>query len=302
MTKQYDISVCICTYKRPKLLWNALVSIAQQSTCYSYDVVVVDNDKNQSARTTCERVCEELFTSRADLTYIVEPEQNISLARNKAVKHAKSELIAMIDDDETVPDEWLDSYVKLLSKSDYDYAVGPVQLIFPEGWPNWLVRGGLFHEKRYRKNDEVRACTNNVCFTKKCLYLRDGPFDPRYGKTGGEDAEFGSFLAQCGFHGVWCHSAIVYEIQEANRRKVSWHIKRGFQHGLNHSDRLTQLEGRWKALCQIFVRSIGGILRAVACYIITFYKGRESLLKLSISLARQVGRIVYFLGVRRKGY
>jgi succinoglycan biosynthesis protein ExoM len=302
MTKQYDMSVCICTYKRPELLWRTLSSIANQSTSYTYEVVVVDNDKNQTAQNTCERARIELFDGRADLLYLVEPKQNISLARNKAIRHAKSRLIAMIDDDETAADGWLDSYAKILFSNDWDYAVGPVRPVIPDSFPDWLVRGGLFHEKDIQKTEAIRACTNNVCFKGHCLYQREGPFEPRYGKTGGEDAEFGAFIARRGFCGVWCHSAIVYETQQSNRRKVLWHIKRGFQHGLNHSDRLTQLEGRWKTLCQISVRSIGGILRAVVCYVITFYKGRASLLKLSISLARQFGRISYFFGIRKRGY
>ena len=151
MTKQYDISVCICTYKRPELLWRTLSSIANQSTSYTYEVVVVDNDKNQTAQNTCERARIELFDGRADLLYLVEPKQNISLARNKAIKHAKSELIAMIDDDETATENWLDAYAEALLNTEWDYAVGPVRLVFPEGWPDWLVHGGMFHEKQYIK-------------------------------------------------------------------------------------------------------------------------------------------------------
>lgn len=296
----YDISVCICTYKRPSMLWHTLMSIAEQNTSYKYEIVVVDNDINKSGMKTCERARRELFNY--NLQYSVEPNQNISLARNKAIKRAKSELIALIDDDETATDKWIDAYIEVLSNSDYDYAVGPVLLVIPNEWPNWLIKGGIFHEKIYQTQKNIRACTNNACYKRHCFSQRSEPFDHRYGRTGGEDAEFGSFLAQRKFHGVWCQNATVYEIQEDSRRKPMWHIKRAFQHGLNHSAFLTHKNGRRKAVFQNSTRSICGIIRAILCYGITFYNGRTGLFKLLVSLSRQVGRISYFFGVRKRGY
>jgi len=46
------ISVCICTFKRPQLLKRALEKLGHQRTedLFSYSVVIVDNDRAESAR------------------------------------------------------------------------------------------------------------------------------------------------------------------------------------------------------------------------------------------------------------
>ena len=46
------ISVCICTYKRPKLLVRLLRKLQKQQTAnlFTYSIVIVDNDFNQSAK------------------------------------------------------------------------------------------------------------------------------------------------------------------------------------------------------------------------------------------------------------
>ena len=46
------VSVCVCTYKRPMLLAKLLDSLASQAIedNFTYEVVVVDNDKTGAAR------------------------------------------------------------------------------------------------------------------------------------------------------------------------------------------------------------------------------------------------------------
>ena len=64
---------------------------------FTYSVVVVDNDFRESAK---EVVC--LFKEEASIPvdYYCEPEQNISLARNMALRNARGNYVAFIDDDE----------------------------------------------------------------------------------------------------------------------------------------------------------------------------------------------------------
>src|SRR2546423_5339723 len=92
------ISVCVCTFKRPKLLHQLLCKLREQETrSFSYSITVVDNDAAGSA----EKIVQQL-RSRCGVTliYHLEPEQNIALARNKAIVASTGDLIAFIDDDE----------------------------------------------------------------------------------------------------------------------------------------------------------------------------------------------------------
>ena len=45
--------------------------------------------------------------NRYNIDYFVEPERNISLARNRSVRASKGDLIAFIDDDEFPDRDWL---------------------------------------------------------------------------------------------------------------------------------------------------------------------------------------------------
>ena len=88
------ISVCICTYRRPQLLQRTLAELLKQETQgrFTMMVVVADNDREQSARSTVEA-----FRAATSLpvTYRVEPERNIARARNAAVESAEGDYVAL---------------------------------------------------------------------------------------------------------------------------------------------------------------------------------------------------------------
>ena len=92
-------SVCIATYKRSQLLRKLLDSIVSQylPDNIKLQVIVVDNDMENSA----EHIVKE-YENRENISfeYFVQPEKNISLTRNVAVKNSKGEFLLFIDDDE----------------------------------------------------------------------------------------------------------------------------------------------------------------------------------------------------------
>ena len=83
------ISVCICTYKRPRFLKRLLEELGGQDTggLFTYSIVVADNDHLQSAKPV---VWDFAAVSSIQVTYCVEPQQNIALARNKAIENANA--------------------------------------------------------------------------------------------------------------------------------------------------------------------------------------------------------------------
>src|ERR1041385_9056929 len=100
------IAVCICTFRRPELLRRLLNELRELRTDkrFTYTIVVADNDRDESARQT---VTEFVESGAVQTVYCVEPVQNIALARNRAVAHAKGDLVAFIDDDEFPVKDWL---------------------------------------------------------------------------------------------------------------------------------------------------------------------------------------------------
>lgn len=104
MPPEHDhITVCICTYKKRGLLAYLLNELQNQITdkLFTCSIVVVDNDYTQSAKSITSS-----FKEKSLINYCNEPEQNVSLARNRAVENAEGNFVAFIDDEFPV-NHWL---------------------------------------------------------------------------------------------------------------------------------------------------------------------------------------------------
>jgi succinoglycan biosynthesis protein ExoM len=227
------ISVCVCTYKRPELLGQLLVKLADQKTdgLFDYSIVIVDNDQLESARSTAEHFAHRC---RVASSYYVEPEQNIALARNMAVSHATGSLAAFIDDDESPIDEWLLRMYLALLKYRADGVFGPVKPLFVSAPPQWMIRAELFERPRYAKTGSrinwKQTGMGNVLVRRSVLDAVEGPFDRAFG-SGGEDVDFFRRGIGLGKVFVWCGEAIVYEIVPAERTRLSFQLSRALLRG-----------------------------------------------------------------------
>lgn len=227
------ISVCICTFKRPKLLSRLLNSLAGQvrDPGFYFEVVVVDNDKDGSAEETVRN-----FRLRTEVKtiYDSEPEQNISLARNRAIRNARGNLIAFIDDDENPANDWLIQLYQHLNRYKADGVLGPVLPEFPPSAPGWLRQGDFFDRRRLATGSIISlrdTRTGNVLFRR--TLFRDGElwFDPAYGRTGGEDGDFFRRQSRLGRVFVWCDKAVVHETVLPGRWRLSFHLKKSLRIG-----------------------------------------------------------------------
>jgi glycosyltransferase involved in cell wall biosynthesis len=199
---------------------------------FTYSVVVVDNDILQSAS---ETVRQWKSKSTIPIDYFFEPEQNISLARNKAVLNAKGDFIAMIDDDEVPENNWLLILFKAIHQSNSDGVLGPVRPSFPNQAPKWLIKSGLCERssnitgKMLTRNDQLR--TGNVLFKRKIFEIHKNLFEERYGRTGGEDVHFFHHRIEEGYSFTWCEEAPVYEEISPERMRLSFYLKKHIRMG-----------------------------------------------------------------------
>ncbi|MFX0135266.1 MAG: glycosyltransferase family 2 protein [Candidatus Hodarchaeota archaeon] len=226
------ICVCICTYKRPKMLVHLLSVLQNQKTgqLFTYSIVVVDNDHTQSARGIIASFKEN---SLIDIDYYCESEQNISLARNKAVQNANGDFVAFIDDDEFPTNTWLYNLYKALLKYNVDGVLGTVRPRFEGKPPRWVIKG-KFYEKPSDKTGLVlqwrNSRTSNVLLRKSIFNECDNMFDPAFGR-GGEDRDFFRRMIEKGCVFVWCAEAPVYEEIPPERCSRSFMLKRALLRG-----------------------------------------------------------------------
>ena len=262
--KKDRISVCICTFERPELLGRLLNSLAGQvrTPVFCFEVVVVDNDKNGSAEETVRN-----FKLRTEMEtiYDCEPEQNISLARNRAIRNARGNLIAFIDDDEYPGNDWLIQLYQALNRYKADGVLGPVLPEFPPGVPGWLRQGDFFDRRRLATGSIISqrdARTGNVLF--RCTLFRDGElwFDPLYGRTGGEDSDFFRQQSRLGRVFVWCDEAVVHETVPPGRWRLSFHLKKSLRIGTVAGEvvRRGELPSTWLLARNLFLLGMFALL------------------------------------------
>lgn len=227
------ISVCICTYKRPRLLARTLDGVLSQAThgAFTLEAVVVDNDGSRSAQ---ELVSAYQRRGTHRVVYDCEPEQSIALARNRAIQNAAGDLIAFVDDDESPATDWLHRMYQCLLESDADGVLGPVLPHFPPGAPEWLSKSGLCERPRNGTGSPVRGKdlrTGNILLRRQVFKNDERWFDPALGLTGGSDGDFLWRQIQAGRSFVWCDEAEVFETVPPERWRAEFYLKRNFRIG-----------------------------------------------------------------------
>ncbi|WP_031254788.1 glycosyltransferase family 2 protein [Curvibacter lanceolatus] len=221
-----EVSVCVCTFRRPELL-DGLLSLLAEQRLPAFEIVVVDNDPAHSALPVLQA-----WGERLPLRFVHLPEPNIAKARNLAVAQARGAWLAFIDDDERPGPDWLYLLVQAQAASGADGVMAPVLPTYTQATPEWMRDAGLFDRRRFSTGTRVfteDSRTGNVLLRTAMARSLPGPFDPEFGRSGGEDTLFFSLLHRAGFVFVWCDEAVVTEEVPADRARVAWVLRRAYR-------------------------------------------------------------------------
>ncbi|MDO8314045.1 MAG: glycosyltransferase family 2 protein [Rugosibacter sp.] len=256
-----EVSVCICTYKRPALLLQLLESLAKQTFSIDrFEVIVVDNDKYASAKPTILQLSQrypELLVQ-----YEVEPKSGISYARNKTVALASGELLAFIDDDEWAVSNWLSDLVENMANQGADAVLGPVIPQFPEGTRPWAVNSRFFERPRFATGTSIgwKTCrTGNALVKAHWPKSRQSlPFGEHFALSGGEDSDFFKWLERQGGKLIWCDTAAVNEIVPLSRQTLRFILQRCLRTSTQYWRDEYKVHPKWWALKKAFFGLLGG--------------------------------------------
>jgi succinoglycan biosynthesis protein ExoM len=232
MLDETAIDVCICTYRRASLA-DTLRSIAAQRLPprTRLRVIVADNDDTPSARGIVQQARKVLGL---ECHYIVAPAQNISIARNACLDAVEAPLFAFIDDDEVATEAWIAELLAGWRKTGATVVFGPVAADYGDG-PEWLRRADL-HSIRpviLSSGTIETGYTCNVLIDRAALgeTLSLARFDPKLGRSGGEDTVFFSQLFRGGARMAYWPAAVVNEVVGPHRGRLAWLLKRYFRSG-----------------------------------------------------------------------
>ncbi len=200
-----NVSIAIPTYNRACEVEKTLATLTCLDTagCSEYEVLVIDNNSTDETRATAERMAPR-FGDR--LRYVREERQGLNHARNRAIREARYEIVAYLDDDVDVDQKWLKHLCEAYTSGDIAGVGGRAYLVYPGPKPTWLgesiegllTKVELGPHRRPAGVDELYGV--NLSFRKDWL-CRAGGFRPDLDRVGtrltggGDDDMIGRVIA-----------------------------------------------------------------------------------------------------------
>lgn len=236
------LTVAIPTYRRGALLAELLSAMAAQLPADA-ELLVIDNDPDESAR--------GIVATVPSARYVAEPARGVVNARNRAVREARGDWLAFVDDDELPRPGWAEAVLAEIAAGS-DASFGMVIPRFESPVPGGLER---MLEDLYTRDLKrpagadvsdlwAHVGTGNSLFRCATCFTDPAPFNLSFNASGGEDVNFIRGLLARGVTLRWMPDAVVEEIVPADRAALGYVRLRKFSHGQQRV---------------IFVRGRGGV-------------------------------------------
>ena len=287
------VCVCICTFNRPERVGTLLRTLGQQVTGgeFTLSAVVCDNDSARSAQAQVSKAAAALSFP---VVYCVEPEQNIAMARNCAVRHSAGDFVAFIDDDEIPSPDWLWTALRACQLHSADGVLAPVRPRFEHAPPAWLLKGGFCERREHTTGHTLswrETRTGNVLLRRALLEGGVEPFDVAYG-NGGEDTAFFKRLMASGARFVWCNEAPVHELVPPDRCERRYLLKRAMLRGQNEK-KFANSASVCKSMLAVVVYTVALPFAWLA--------GQHRLMQVAIRLCDHAGKLLGVAGLKPLG-
>lgn len=215
------ISLIIATFNRAQSLLRTLESVARQTLDSSqWECIVVNNNSSDSTQEDVQRFISE--HQGLNFRLIECPKQGLSRARNAGINEAQSDILAFVDDDETVVEKFLEEYVKFFDRGLAIAAGGQVIPKYESERPKWMSR---ITEQMIANPIQFGPVTmpfplkkvpagGNMAFRKEFFNMYGG-FEKKLGRkgnvlSGGEETEIFEKLADIGERIYYVPGAIIY--------------------------------------------------------------------------------------------
>lgn len=297
------VSIIVSTYRRADVLPEALVSLRQMELRdgLAYEVLVIDNDPEESARGLVAAAQCEWSGPRA-LRYLHESRAGLSYVRNRGMEEARGEIIGFLDDDIFISRNWLLDMVDCFQRTGAD-CVGARTVVHWDGQPEPAVlacQDSLVNNAMPEDDVEVRGdCLfggGNMAI-RRALVEEGFRFDHGLGRVGnvllsGEDTEAIRRLRDGGKRLWFCGSAVMHHRTGGERLKAAYYVRRAYWMGLSYAlvDRYTR--GKGFQIVSALLRLIKAVLITVPAWLLARLRGDAAgALMQRVSLNRQLGYI-----------
>jgi glycosyltransferase involved in cell wall biosynthesis len=241
-----QFSVVIPTYNRAAELEQTLASLASVNHPGSWEVIVVDNNSDDSTPQVIANAAAGFPTA---LRYVFEPRVGRSEALNAGITAAKGEIIANTDDDVRFEPDWLQQAAEALMREQCDFVGGKVLPIWRGRRPAWLSdKGGQhwavialldFGPEPLEFGKRHAPLGVNLAF-KREAFDRAGLWDPGLGRKAGtllgqEVREWMLRARHAGLRGMYAPNMLVHHVVPADRLRKRYFRKWSYWHGVSRA-------------------------------------------------------------------
>jgi Predicted glycosyltransferases len=229
------IDVVICSYRRQDLLIKCLNSLVKQHVddTILWGIVIINNAP--------EALSEEVISlckTMSRVTIDTESTPGLSHARNKAVSLSSAAWIAFLDDDGTVPINYIQKIASIIQSHDFACFGGHINATWPYGRPRWL--DAKFGTKSYLRSDvgiitEGYNWGSNIIINKSAL-IQVGGFPTDIGMKGSHIGYAAENIVQQKLRrqnyqiGYDPHLYIGHAVLP-HKLKIGWHLKAAYATG-----------------------------------------------------------------------
>lgn len=259
MVEEPRVYIGICTYNRAKSLKRTLESVINLDY-RNYKVIVIDNNSSDKTKNVVA-----LFPQ---VIYFLERRQGIAYARNRFLDYCKekndAEYIGFIDDDETLPRDWLNSMLDCFNTNKQIAVVTGAVVPIYETLPPLYMPDGLHNAYENKKEintfyEKFSALTGNCLFKYRILKEKKIRFNENLGRKGNilmarEDTKFFSDLVEPEYLYGFTSKAFINHYIEKERLTFKYFARRFFFEGVSEyycKNKIILLKSLFKLFVQI---------------------------------------------------
>lgn len=231
--------VLVPTFRRPELLVKTLASLASQEGFADVEILVSDNDAEKQEGLTAAQAHAAANGYEDRLTTRTVAEKGFAQNRNAGLGYAfetlQADAVAMIDDDATADEGWIEEIQSALETEPAAIYGGPSHYVAGPGAVPWITELDLFKPPFSHSGAVPRLRSSNNCIITRDLWERFGRqlFDIRFSASGGEDTKLFIRVAEEGLRSYWIETASVTEPIPEARAKLSWVLDRHYTSAVN---------------------------------------------------------------------
>ncbi len=201
-----QVSILIPVYNDPVGIEATLTSLCEQRYPRpDYEIIVADNGSTDNTRSVVRRFA----TEHGRISLVIEDDvPGAYAARNAGIRAADGEILAFLDCDMTVPEDWLERAIDEFQTTNADYMGCNVELVLPKN-PSLPARYDAhtgFPIERYIERQ--RFAPTCCLFVRRAVFGAVGLFDSRV--VSGGDKEFGNRVAEAGYRLQFAEDVTMY--------------------------------------------------------------------------------------------